>query len=364
MPKNEPPADGIDWRLTTWDGSRREQLRRWAALPLERVILAIEEMQDLAEHFQRMHAGDGFTSTSGSGATSQGRKPDAHRGSGSLEPLSEGADNRFHELETEHRTLAQPPSARAGTDPPGTPAQEGGAKHGLRRRAGGRAHVGEGTRPPDAATRYVDTALGILSYAELAPHIAKRVQALESAIVAGHYDGRTLDEGLFLELHRRICGDLIPHLAGRWRTGDVVVGEHEAPAYPSVPQRMREYVLDLQARLASLPGEPDDLWLETLAFAEGRLLSIHPFSDFNGRVTRVFIDLLARVLDLPDVDPTPDPGEAAEQYLAALRAADRNDWRALMDIWRRRIEEAGPGGWTDLPTQRRDEADFGGIVAP
>jgi hypothetical protein len=62
MPKNEPPADGIDWRLTTWDGSRREQLRRWAALPLERVILAIEEMQDLTEHFQRMHAEGGSTS--------------------------------------------------------------------------------------------------------------------------------------------------------------------------------------------------------------------------------------------------------------------------------------------------------------
>ena len=61
MPKNEPPADGIDWRLTTWDGSRREQLRRWAALPLERVILAIEEMQDLTEHFQQMHAEGGFT---------------------------------------------------------------------------------------------------------------------------------------------------------------------------------------------------------------------------------------------------------------------------------------------------------------
>jgi len=59
MPKNEPPADGIDWRLTTWDGSRREQLRRWAALPLERVILAIEEMQDLADHFRQMHAEGG-----------------------------------------------------------------------------------------------------------------------------------------------------------------------------------------------------------------------------------------------------------------------------------------------------------------
>lgn len=53
MPGNEPPEDGIDWSLTTWEGARREQLRRWAALPLENVIMALEEMQDLAEHFAR-----------------------------------------------------------------------------------------------------------------------------------------------------------------------------------------------------------------------------------------------------------------------------------------------------------------------
>jgi hypothetical protein len=38
----------IDWSLTTWAGSRREQLRRWAELPLDRVVLALEEMQELA----------------------------------------------------------------------------------------------------------------------------------------------------------------------------------------------------------------------------------------------------------------------------------------------------------------------------
>jgi hypothetical protein len=38
-------SDAIDWRLTTWEGSRREQLRRWAALPLVRVIAALEEME-------------------------------------------------------------------------------------------------------------------------------------------------------------------------------------------------------------------------------------------------------------------------------------------------------------------------------
>jgi hypothetical protein len=42
-------VEDIDWTLTTWEGARREQLRRWAQLPLERIVAALEEMQDLAE---------------------------------------------------------------------------------------------------------------------------------------------------------------------------------------------------------------------------------------------------------------------------------------------------------------------------
>lgn len=42
-------ADTIDWSLTTWEGSLREQLRRWAELPLERIVMAQEEMQELAD---------------------------------------------------------------------------------------------------------------------------------------------------------------------------------------------------------------------------------------------------------------------------------------------------------------------------
>jgi hypothetical protein len=42
----QQPRD-VDWNLTTWEGAQREQMRRWAALPLERIILALEEMQEL-----------------------------------------------------------------------------------------------------------------------------------------------------------------------------------------------------------------------------------------------------------------------------------------------------------------------------
>lgn len=49
MPHPEDPVGEIDWSLTTWEGSRREQLRRWSELSLREILLAQEEMQELAE---------------------------------------------------------------------------------------------------------------------------------------------------------------------------------------------------------------------------------------------------------------------------------------------------------------------------
>ncbi len=40
--------DDIDWSLTTWEGSRREQLRRWSKLTFDEILEAQEEMADLA----------------------------------------------------------------------------------------------------------------------------------------------------------------------------------------------------------------------------------------------------------------------------------------------------------------------------
>ena len=41
--------DNADWRLATWEGAELETLRRWARLPLENIIAALEEMQELNE---------------------------------------------------------------------------------------------------------------------------------------------------------------------------------------------------------------------------------------------------------------------------------------------------------------------------
>jgi hypothetical protein len=51
MKKNDlsPEEKLTGWESTTWEGARREQLRRWAELPLEQAILAVQEMQELAD---------------------------------------------------------------------------------------------------------------------------------------------------------------------------------------------------------------------------------------------------------------------------------------------------------------------------
>lgn len=102
---------------------------------------------------------------------------------------------------------------------------------------------------------------------------------------------------------------------------------------------MRDYGDDVRARLENTSGHLDELLLETLAFAEGRLLSIHPFNDFNGRVTRLLLRELLRRLKLPPVDLVPVNAAGEKIYFTALRAGDQNNWQPLMAIWEQRFEQ-------------------------
>ncbi|MCL4697473.1 MAG: Fic family protein, partial [Burkholderiaceae bacterium] len=254
-----------------------------------------------------------------------------------VDPALENADNAADGLPGSDSPLARPARGGEAPAPLGEHPAQRGAQHGAGGRAGGSGDAGSRTRAPAHATRYVDTRLGTLSYLELAPHLALAARRVEAEIESGAFDAHPIDEHLIAELHRRLCAELTPQWAG-WRRQEVRVGAHTPPEPHRVPLLMREYALDLQARLGAA-GDADHL-LDALAFAEGRLLSIHPFTDFNGRASRLFLRLLLRRLDLPDVDLVPDPARP-ESYFAALRAADERDWRPLQALWRRRIEQ-GP----------------------
>lgn len=321
----------IDWRLTTWEGSRREQFRRWRALPVENAIAALEEMEEITERFREMRKkGEFYTAGSQSSPASKAR--------GSLEPPADEVENVPHGLETGDRALVRATAGGTGPHPPQPHSPERGREYGLRGGTGGPSDAGRGACPAHGAARVVETRFGVITYGELAPHLARNVLELEERVEDGEFRSAALDERLVLEFHRVICGDLVPRLGG-WRRVNVTVGEHAPPEFFKVPALVREYGLDLQARLSALTGHADELMIETLAFAEGRLLSIHPFADFNGRATRVWLREILRRLDLPPVCLAPVEPAARQVYLSALGVGDRSDWGPLMEVWRGRFEE-------------------------
>ena len=150
-------------------------------------------------------------------------------------------------VERSNRPLAQPAAGGTPAPPPGGDSPPRRQLHGDGRRAGGRDMDSGTTRPPHAATRYVETSAGILSYQELAPLLAERVADTELAISDRRFAALSFLD-LLLELHRGICADSTPDIAGRWRLRDVRVGEHSAPPHWQVPMLMHSYAADLEAR--------------------------------------------------------------------------------------------------------------------
>lgn len=249
--------------------------------------------------------------------------------------------NAGQQLERSHQALAQSVGGGASESASGSDSQACRQLHGDGRRTGRRGMDSGTTRPPYSATRYIETSAGILSYQKLAPLLAERVADTELAI-----SNRTFAElsihSLLLELHRRICRDLTTNIAGRWRLRDVHVGKHQAPPHRQVPMQMKNYAADVEARLEYLSDSFGEQLFTDLTFAEGQLLHIHPFEDFNGHATRLFLIELLYRLNLPVVNPATSSLEDTDCYFAALDAYDRHDPRPLFVIWQNRFAQESP----------------------
>ncbi len=192
------------------------------------------------------------------------------------------------------------------------------------------------TRTPHHATRFVQTSLGNLSYDELAPHLTERLTRIAWALAIDPMP-LSFDAQFILQLHRELCAELTPEIAGRYRQIEVQVGAHLPPLPHLLAELMHNYALDLSAQISVFEGDLERA-VDLLSFAEGRFLWIHPFADFNGRVSRLFLGAVLRRLDMPIVDVAFDPGESAQNYFAALQAYDQRNPEPLKRIWYGRFE--------------------------
>lgn len=186
-------------------------------------------------------------------------------------------------------------------------------------------------------TRRFTTAYGDVDYAQLSDLIAPHLESLLDRIIDGAFADQPYSDVLARDFHQTIVGEVVPDLAGRWRTEPVQIGNHVPPEHYLVPMLMREYGDNVQARLAN--ATTIEHQLELLAYAEGQFLFIHPFADFNGRTVRALLRELLVRLDFPPLDVAVERGTPTfDDYRTALADFDNGRMELLIDFWVRRLE--------------------------
>jgi Fic family protein len=116
-------------------------------------------------------------------------------------------------------------------------------------------------------------------------------------------------------LHRLILGQVDSAEAGKYSNHERLISGSTKilPSPPEIPALMQQFI----GWLTNAPPTP-----ETAFDAHERLVSIHPFSDGNGRTARLLMNLLLLRQGFPPLVIVPEDRPA---YHESLRSADNDD---------------------------------------
>jgi Fic-DOC domain mobile mystery protein B len=138
-----------------------------------------------------------------------------------------------------------------------------------------------------------------------------------------------LSERFIRDLHRHML-DEVWRWAGRFRTTQRNLGI----AYYEIPMAVRQLLEDTRAWVEHKSYPPDEIAVRF----HHRLVQIHPFTNGNGRHSRLIADIL--VMSLGEERFTwgsaqlRDAGDVRRRYIDALQAADNHDIGPLIDFAR------------------------------
>ena len=141
---------------------------------------------------------------------------------------------------------------------------------------------------------------------------------------------------LICQLHQKAFGWIFPKWAGKYRKIQVTVSGKETPSFYLVPEMVMNLCEDLKERLSHLPKRAEKSFIieavKLLAWFQHKFVFIHPFQDYNGRMSRMLTILLLLKLRLPPTEIKVEKKADRSRYIKAMQKADDGDISFLENI--------------------------------
>lgn len=197
---------------------------------------------------------------------------------------------------------------------------------------------------PKSATSFRKTAFGIISRSQLVPLEAQGVKKALEYIIKISAAKPSITPNLIKDVHKVGFGFIFPGWAGKFRLIEVTVGSYTPPSYYKLPQLVKNLCDDLAERLKHLPSsfEQEKYLAEVislLAWFQHKLVWIHPFQDYNGRIARLLTNLLLLNLALPIIEIKADTKEDRQRYIKAMKEADKGNLTKFENLLAQALKE-------------------------
>lgn len=121
--------------------------------------------------------------------------------------------------------------------------------------------------------------------------------------------------------------------AGRYRQVNMSKDGFPFAAAQFVPRLMADYSRTVLAAKTPCAGMNEARLIRALALTHAEYILVHPFREGNGRLVRLLNTLMALQAGWPLLDFDGIRGEARRRYIAAIHAAQGNDYTPLEQVF-------------------------------
>lgn len=154
---------------------------------------------------------------------------------------------------------------------------------------------------------------------------------------------RKISPEFIKEIHKYCFEKILSEKAGKYRTEQVSYSGKEAPHYSKIPELIKTLCDDVNHMIDNIITNEDlyiEKIIEMLSLFQHRFVYIHPFLDYNGRMSRLFTNYLLAINDLPIVEINTDDSSNRKKYIRSLQEADNGNYLELQKIITKALNES------------------------